>query len=304
MIKNTKTLFLVTLTILFFVSSASAQGTWTYYTEEDGIVKNNVEEMEVVDEELVYSFPVKDDENLVLFGFKFPLDFMNGMQFSFVKGSIVDDIDVHVSLPGFAAIDDELKQILYFANIISAVSFDVSVNGEFISPYTFGVPIEVSIPFDVDKLAEIGLTPYDLTMMFVTSEGDFVSEGIEDITVDMEMKVLTGKVSHFSDIAIVPHRIVAGVYEDDRPAGYSLDQNYPNPFNPMTTIPFSLAESGMVTIEVYSILGRSVGKIVDDYMSSGTYNAIFRSTGLAAGTYIYTIKAGGYTETRQMLLLK
>ncbi|MFC1552977.1 lamin tail domain-containing protein, partial [Candidatus Latescibacterota bacterium] len=92
--------------------------------------------------------------------------------------------------------------------------------------------------------------------------------------------------------------------EQNSPEAFALGQNFPNPFNPVTTIPFSLAESGMVTIEVYSILGRSVGKIVDEYMSPGTYNAIFKSTGLAAGIYIYTIKAGNYTETRQMMLLK
>jgi hypothetical protein len=92
--------------------------------------------------------------------------------------------------------------------------------------------------------------------------------------------------------------------EQNSPAVFALDQNFPNPFNPVTTIPFTIAESGMVTVEVYSILGRSVGKIVDEHMSPGSYNAIFKSTGLAAGIYVYTIRAGDYTESRQMMLLK
>jgi hypothetical protein len=97
---------------------------------------------------------------------------------------------------------------------------------------------------------------------------------------------------------------IDGIADSKNPSAFSLGQNYPNPFNPVTTIPFTLAESGRVTIEVFSILGRSVGKIVDDYMSPGTYNAIFRTSGIPAGIYIYTIKAGNYSETRQMLLLK
>jgi hypothetical protein len=90
----------------------------------------------------------------------------------------------------------------------------------------------------------------------------------------------------------------------DAPTAFALGQNFPNPFNPVTTIPFSLAESGRVTVEVYSILGRLVDTVVDEHMSPGTYNVTFNTNGLSAGIYIYTIKTGAFSESKQMLLLK
>ena len=39
------------------------------------------------------------------------------------------------------------------------------------------------------------------------------------------------------------------------PNEFRLEQNYPNPFNPETTIEYSLAKSGRVTLEVFDLLG-------------------------------------------------
>ncbi len=92
--------------------------------------------------------------------------------------------------------------------------------------------------------------------------------------------------------------------EQSAPLAFSLGQNYPNPFNPVTTIPFTVAESGRVTVEVYSILGQRVETVVDDYMQPGTYTIILRAGTLPAGIYVYRIKAKDYSESKQMLLLK
>ena len=296
------------------IGEIDSEGIFTALTVGEGTVTATfgsvtVEAIVIVAEQNVYTFIPKDDDSLVLFGFTYPLDFMNGLRFNFVKGSIFDDIVVHLSLPAFATIDDELKQVLYFEDIISAVSFSVSVNGVLISPYTFGVPIEVSIPFDADKLAEIGLTPYDLTMMFVTSEGDFVSEGIEDVDVNMEMGVLTGKVAHFSDIAVLPQRIVSGVDEEDRPVGYALDQNYPNPFNPVTTISYALPVTSHVSITVYSILGQTVKTLVEEEKVPGYYNVIWDGRNenggiVSSGLYIYQIQAGNFRQSKKLMFMK
>ncbi|MFC1692863.1 T9SS type A sorting domain-containing protein [Candidatus Latescibacterota bacterium] len=97
--------------------------------------------------------------------------------------------------------------------------------------------------------------------------------------------------------------IVTKIEETDQ-IPFHLDKNYPNPFNPMTTIPFSLPESGMVTIEVYSILGQRVKVILDEYMSTGHHSVVFKADNLANGIYFYTIKANGFKKAKSMLLLK
>ena len=38
---------------------------------------------------------------------------------------------------------------------------------------------------------------------------------------------------------------------DTMPYEYSLSQNYPNPFNPVTSIGFSVAEAGQISLKIY-----------------------------------------------------
>ena len=42
------------------------------------------------------------------------------------------------------------------------------------------------------------------------------------------------------------------------PTLFSLEQNYPNPFNPTTSIKYSIPQNGMVSLNVYNILGKSI----------------------------------------------
>ena len=101
--------------------------------------------------------------------------------------------------------------------------------------------------------------------------------------------------------------VISGIQEEtesDAPVAFSLGWNYPNPFNPMTTIPFSIPESGRVTIEIYSILGQRVAKVIDDNMPPGHHQAVFRADHLASGIYYYRFAASGFIQTNSMLLLK
>ncbi|MFC1490773.1 Ig-like domain-containing protein, partial [Candidatus Latescibacterota bacterium] len=292
-----------------FTSTAAGLGTVsaTYIiAETDTLV---AEAVVSVAENLMFSMLAEEEDKLAIFGIPYPLDFLNGMKLFFPLESIEDNIKIHFSLPGFANIDKELQQVLYFGDILTAVSFKVSVNDVFISPYTFGVPIEVSIPFDINRLNTLGLTPYDLTMMFVTSEGELESDGIEDITVDMEFNLIKGKVAHFSDLAIVPKSISSGVAEEDRPVGYALDQNYPNPFNPVTTITYALPVTSHVSITLYSILGQTVKTLVEEEKIPGYYNVIWDGRDenggiVSSGLYIYQIQAGNFRQSKKLMFMK
>jgi photosystem II stability/assembly factor-like uncharacterized protein len=85
---------------------------------------------------------------------------------------------------------------------------------------------------------------------------------------------------------------------------FSLEQNYPNPFNPTTTIEYSIPQAGLVTIQIYDILGREVATLVDEYLPAGTYETEFSANGLASGIYFYKLTAVNFSQTRKMLLLK
>ncbi len=88
------------------------------------------------------------------------------------------------------------------------------------------------------------------------------------------------------------------------PTQYSLRSNYPNPFNPTTTIEFTLAEPAITTLNVYSVTGELVSTLVDGSLPAGHQSVVFNATDLPSGVYFYTLKAGSFTDTKKMVLVK
>ena len=81
-------------------------------------------------------------------------------------------------------------------------------------------------------------------------------------------------------------------------------QNYPNPFNPTTTIKFDIPKDGLITLEIYDILGRRVTTLVNELRSAGSYEQSFNASSLASGVYVYKLQAGDFVNSKKMLLIK
>lgn len=92
--------------------------------------------------------------------------------------------------------------------------------------------------------------------------------------------------------------------EDELPDRITLKQNYPNPFNPTTNIRYSLPRPVEVELTVYSVLGRRVATLVNGTRKAGTHKVPFNAGNLSSGVYIYQLKAGDYSESQKMLLVK
>jgi hypothetical protein len=89
------------------------------------------------------------------------------------------------------------------------------------------------------------------------------------------------------------------------PTAYGLHQNYPNPFNPTTTIRFDVAQSGVVSLKVYNLLGQLVATLIDSQeMSQGTYQFTWDAKDLGSGMYLYQLESGDIRVSRKMILLK
>ena len=88
------------------------------------------------------------------------------------------------------------------------------------------------------------------------------------------------------------------------PESFTLSQNYPNPFNPSTVITYSLPSSTDVTLKVYNIIGQEVATLINEHQAAGVHEATFLAPNLASGVYFYTLKAGAYTSSRKMMLMK
>ncbi|HES58860.1 MAG TPA: T9SS type A sorting domain-containing protein, partial [Caldithrix sp.] len=80
--------------------------------------------------------------------------------------------------------------------------------------------------------------------------------------------------------------------------------NNPNPFNPVTTIQYNLPKDVNVVLEVFNIQGQKVKTLVNSQQKAGSYEVQFDGANLASGVYIYKIKAGNFTQSKRMLLIK
>jgi len=100
---------------------------------------------------------------------------------------------------------------------------------------------------------------------------------------------------------------LAGVADGgDRRAGtgFYLAQNSPNPFRAATQIRYELPSDCHVSLDVYSVLGEHVATLIDEHQPAGARVARWDSSGLPAGVYFCTLRAGGNVEKRKMVLLR
>ncbi|MEJ2103186.1 MAG: T9SS type A sorting domain-containing protein, partial [Ignavibacteriaceae bacterium] len=97
----------------------------------------------------------------------------------------------------------------------------------------------------------------------------------------------------------------------NRNIDFVLQQNFPNPFNPSTKIKYTISsvtlsgvEVSLVILKVFDVLGKEVATLVNEEKPSGTYDVEFNGSNLPSGIYFYQLKAGEYSNTKKMILLK
>lgn len=106
------------------------------------------------------------------------------------------------------------------------------------------------------------------------------------------------------------NEVVIGIksISSEVPGKFSLKQNYPNPFNPSTKIKFNIpllnGQAVLTELAVYDLLGRETAVLVNEQLQSGSYEVDFNAAAYSSGVYFYTLRAGTYSETRKMLLIK
>jgi phosphatidylserine/phosphatidylglycerophosphate/cardiolipin synthase-like enzyme len=88
-----------------------------------------------------------------------------------------------------------------------------------------------------------------------------------------------------------------------RPDGLALSANWPNPFGDAgTSLRLTVERSAAVRVTVHDVLGRQVAVLADGVYAPGAYDLGFMPDGMASGTYVVRLAAGGSTSVRRMLL--
>jgi photosystem II stability/assembly factor-like uncharacterized protein len=90
----------------------------------------------------------------------------------------------------------------------------------------------------------------------------------------------------------------------DVPKSYSLSQNYPNPFNAMTAFNIYIVKPGDIVLTVFDINGKKVEEIYNGRLDAGTYKVHWDASKYSSGVYFCRMKAGDYTDSKKMLLVK
>jgi hypothetical protein len=97
------------------------------------------------------------------------------------------------------------------------------------------------------------------------------------------------------------------------PVAYAnrLENAYPNPFNPTTTIKYSIASAGHVSLRIYNAAGQLVRTLVDEDQAPTAegFSVMWdarnnNGQNVASGVYFYRISAKGFDSTRKMVLLR
>jgi hypothetical protein len=93
------------------------------------------------------------------------------------------------------------------------------------------------------------------------------------------------------------------------PFSFSLSQCFPNPFNNQCLIKYSIPIETDVNLNVYNNSGQMVGTLVNDKQQPGHYNVTWNinnvtQSNLPNGVYFYRLKAGDFTATKKMVILR
>ena len=89
----------------------------------------------------------------------------------------------------------------------------------------------------------------------------------------------------------------------------ALYPNFPNPFNPQTTIRYSLAFAGEVTLEIFNLKGQRVRSYTPGAQAAGNHAFVWNGTddqglGVASGIYFYRLSSPKFSQSRKMILMK
>lgn len=93
-------------------------------------------------------------------------------------------------------------------------------------------------------------------------------------------------------------------FSSNIPYKTELGRNYPNPFNASTTIPFSLAEGGHISIKIYNVAGQLVETVFEGYKDAGHHTVIWDASTVASGIYFYKLESGESVSIKRMSLIK
>lgn len=183
-------------------------------------------------------------------------------------------------------------------NIPNSIVHNIEIYGNraIVAHYTAGVRIlDISNPTAPNEIAWYDTYPSSNTNTYDGCWGVFMFPSGKIIASDRQTGLYVLKVDS---------SVISGIENNNIPVSYGLKQNYPNPFNPVTKIEYSLPKNVYTVVKIYNILGKEVATLLDKFERAGNHFVTYDAANLPSGIYFYTIKAGDFTQTKKMTLIK
>jgi len=207
------------------------------------------------------------------------------------KGSPLPKVNPDISVTSL--FEDDVTTIMLSSPIeLRGVQLELKGAGETTVANLFGDKLNL-VYGQRDGVLRVGLLDLDGAQIIAAGEHQMVS-------IPGEYELVSAIVSDMDHNDIV---VATRSKPSELPDRYALHQNYPNPFNPITTISFSVKERTDYTLTIYNLSGRMVTSFKGT-ADRGVKVIEWDASSHATGVYLYKLKAGSYTETRKMMLLK
>ncbi|MBT7491840.1 MAG: T9SS type A sorting domain-containing protein, partial [Bacteroidetes bacterium] len=89
----------------------------------------------------------------------------------------------------------------------------------------------------------------------------------------------------------------------------SLGENTPNPFSETTIIPFVIAESGKVSIEIFDNSGKKVLLLTNEFYQKGKHQIVWDRRNefgkyISNGVYFYRMKTQNFVSSKKLILIE
>ena len=81
--------------------------------------------------------------------------------------------------------------------------------------------------------------------------------------------------------------------------------NFPNPFNPTTTFKFFVPRDGYVSIEIFSVDGKLIDRVINEFMTKGKKTILWNCNSIPSGLYFVRMKLpNGEISSRKIVINK
>ncbi len=166
------------------------------------------------------------------------------------------------------------------------------------------VDIRDTQEIDANRDAAVAAPSLDIDVKALDINFDRVQEQIETLLASGDMSITTQRA-----LLYLQHLLASA-----RPDETVLLANYPNPFNPETWIPYHLAESTDVRVNIYDAQGVLVRVLPLGHQTAGYYTSRSRAAywdgrnvigeRVASGIYFYQLQTDAVSPMRKMVILK